>query len=91
MGQKLRTCVMFENTRFCTGKYMLSMCMTSFYPVIRCISFKLLLSYNYIGKCSNDSECDEDQACDNTFKVCRKKRANGGKCGRDAGCISDNW
>ena len=53
------------------------------------ISLQLLLFlYTNIGKCSNDSECDEDQACDNLFKVCRKKRPNGGKCGRDAGCIS---
>ena len=53
------------------------------------ISLQLLLFfYTNIGKCSNDSECDEDQACDNLFKVCRKKRPNGGKCGRNAGCIS---
>ena len=28
------------------------------------------------------------KACDNVFKVCREKRGNGGKCGRDAGCQS---
>ena len=41
------------------------------------------------GKCEGDADCDEDQACDNVFKVCREKRNNGGKCGRDAGCKSD--
>lgn len=40
------------------------------------------------GKCSSDADCEDDQACDNVFKVCRQKRDNGGKCGRDAGCKS---
>lgn len=40
------------------------------------------------GKCSSDADCEDDQACDNVFKVCREKRGNGGKCGRDAGCKS---
>ena len=91
MGNRLRTCVMFENTRFCTGKYMLSICMTSHACQIMIVSHlnsnSLIL---LIGKCESDSECDSDQACDNVFKVCRKKRPNGGKCGRDAGCISGN-
>jgi hypothetical protein len=48
------------------------------------------------GKCEDDSDCDQEDAngvrthaCDNVFKVCREKRNNGGKCGRDAGCKSN--
>ena len=40
------------------------------------------------GKCERNDECEDDQVCDNVFKVCRDKRPNGGKCGQDAGCIS---
>ena len=48
-------------------------------------SFSSLLG---TGKCQRNDECEDDQACDNVFKVCRNKRPNGGKCGQDAGCIS---
>jgi hypothetical protein len=48
------------------------------------------------GKCVGDDDCDQEDAhgerthaCDNVFKVCREKRNNGGKCGRDAGCKSE--
>lgn len=40
------------------------------------------------GKCKRNSDCPDNKFCDHIFKVCSKKRKNGGKCGQDAACKS---
>jgi len=40
------------------------------------------------GRCSSNSDCESTKFCDNVFKVCSKKRKNGGKCGQDSACMS---